>query len=166
MEKADILECFVFSDHGMSPVHGGVDLIPEIESAVGANGKNYLAFYDSTMARFWCDDDRVRARIEGILERRADGRIIPSPELVELGVAFPDRSQGDLIYVLQEGLIILPSYMGDAMLAGMHGYHPDASWADASILGLRCPSSVQPRHIADIHTLMSRTADRLLEERA
>lgn len=159
------VELFVFSDHGMSDVHGGVDLVSLVERAFGRNGGRYLAFYDSTMARFWVDDPKVAEGIEDLLGSRTDGRWIRREERAELGVAFEDRSQGDMTFVVHEGLIILPSYMGRQLLAGMHGYHPDAVNADACLLGAWSPS-LDPTHIRDLFALMSATVDRLSEERA
>jgi hypothetical protein len=155
----------VFSDHGMSDVHGSVDLIPEVERLLGTNGKRYLAFYDSTMARFWVQDEAVRDRLISALQRRTDGRVIPDDELAQLGGRFDDRSQGDVIFVLKEGLILLPSYMGRSMLAGMHGYHPDSRGADACLLGLHAPDRTLT-HLRDLYGLMEGAATRLAEERA
>jgi hypothetical protein len=163
--NSEVVELFVFSDHGMSDVHGGVNLIPEIEGVLGRNGRRYLAFYDSTMARFWSDDPSVRGRLQEILGSRTDGRLIPEEEKPELGVAFSDRSQGDLHYVMNEGLLILPSYMGRGLLAGMHGYHPDAADADACLLGIDSPSE-DLTHIRDLYVLMEATAQRLAKEKA
>ena len=83
---------------------------------------------------------------------------------MELGIRFPDRSQGDLLFVADEGLLILPSYMGSYLLAGMHGYHPDARDADACLLGAYSPD-VGMSHITDLHHLMVTIADSLREER-
>ena len=71
-DMADEVEFFVFSDHGMSDVHGAVDLIPDVESRFGANGRRYLAFYDSTMARFWSDDTVLLDELRDMLGRRPD----------------------------------------------------------------------------------------------
>lgn len=163
--RSEEVELFVFSDHGMTDVHGGVNLIPDVERALGANGKRYLAFYDSTMARFWVDDEDTRVRLIDLLGDRKDGRWIREEEKAELGVAFTDRSQGDLTFVMNEGLLIVPSYMGKGLLAGMHGYHPDVVDADACLLGTWSPSQ-DPTHIRHIYDLMEATAQRLVEERA
>ncbi len=156
-EYADHCEFFLFSDHGMSPVHGGIDLISKIEPSMGRNGKRYLAFYDSTMARFWYEDERVGSELVSLLSQVEGGRLIPEDERAELGVRFSDRSQGDLLFVVQEGLLILPSYMGKQMLAGMHGYHPDAQHADACLLGSYAPD-LGVSHIRDLYRLMDSIA--------
>jgi predicted AlkP superfamily pyrophosphatase or phosphodiesterase len=161
---ADVFEAFVFSDHGMSDVHGSFDLISDVERELGRNGDRYLAFYDSTMARFWVDDPGVHETILGLLESRREGRVIPPEELPSLGVDFADRSQGDIVFVASEGLLLLPSYMGKTMLAGMHGYHPDAAHADACLLGMHAPDESMS-HLVDLYTLMDDMAVRLSKEK-
>lgn len=163
-DVAEEVEFFVFSDHGMSDIHGAVDLVSVVERDFGPNGKRYLAFYDSTMARFWSDDETLLDELRDALGTRHDGRCIHEDEKAELGIAFDDRTQGDLHFVVNEGLLIIPSYMGKSMLAGMHGYHPDAVDADACLLGNFSPSQ-DPTHIRDIYELMNATSGRLVEER-
>ncbi len=164
-EAAEEVDFFVFSDHGMTDVHGSADLITPVEAQFGRNGDRYLAFYDSTMARFWSDDAATRDEIEAFLQGRPEGRIIPPDELKELGVGFEDRSQGDVVFALHEGLILVPSYMGRSMLAGMHGYHPDAKDASACLLGERPPSR-DMSHIRDLFFLMEDAALELVRARA
>ncbi len=164
-ESTDSFEFFLFSDHGMSPVHGGIDLISKIEPTMGRNGKRYLAFYDSTMARFWYEDEEVGAQLVALLNNIEGGRLIPEDERAELGVRFADRSQGDLLFVVQEGLLILPSYMGKTMLAGMHGYHPDAQHADACLLGSYAPD-LGMSHIRDLYRLMDSIAVSVKESKS
>jgi hypothetical protein len=144
---------YLFSDHGMSDVHRGVDAIAPLELSFGRNGDRYLAFYDSTMVRVWADDTELRGRMEQFLRELSGGRLVENAEKNELGVAFKDRSQGDLCWVADEGIIVLPSYMGRAMLSGMHGYHPDAIDADACVLGSEAPRR-EMKHIRDLHGLM------------
>jgi hypothetical protein len=135
-------------------VKRGLDAIRSLEEAFGRNGGDYLAFYDSTMVRVWADDVVVRDGISELLAGLPLGRLIRDDEREELGVAFTDRSQGDLCWVADEGVIVLPSYMGRSMLRGMHGYHPDAVDADACVLGLQAPARSMT-HIRDLRGLMT-----------
>ena len=144
---------YLFSDHGMSDVRRGLDVISPLESSFGSNGDRYLTFYDSTMVRVWVDDPGLRDQMAGFLRGLPMGRLIEESEKAELGVAFTDRSQGDLCWVADEGVIVLPSYMGRTMLSGMHGYHPDAVDADACVLGTDTPCR-EMKHIRDLHGLM------------
>lgn len=144
---------YLFSDHGMSDVRRGLDVIRPLEAAFGRNGDDYLAFYDSTQVRVWADDVVVRDGLESFLAELPLGRLIEDDEREALGVDFDDGSQGDHCWVADEGVIVLPSYMGRSMLKGMHGYHPDAVDADACVLGLREPSR-EMTHIRDLAGLM------------
>lgn len=162
-EASEVFEFFLFSDHGMSAVHGGIDLKSEVEREIGRNGKRYLAFYDSTMARFWFEDPVVGEEIASVLQGFAGGRLMPEDERSDLGVRFDDRSQGDLLWMADEGLLILPSYMGSRMLAGMHGYHPDARDADACLLGAYAPDR-NMSHIRDLYGLMEMIAKQIHRE--
>lgn len=125
---------FIFGDHGMTDVTASHDmwsLLPEI----GPPGKRgALYFLDSTMARFWFDSPRDRERIEEILSGLTYGRSLSLKEEKDLGVHFADRRYGDLIFVLEEGHILVPSFMGRTTMTGMHGYHPDEGDSSTTLL--------------------------------
>jgi hypothetical protein len=55
---------YVFSDHGMADVHGIFDLWGALRQRGFEVGRDYLAFFDSTMARFWCEQPVRRAASE------------------------------------------------------------------------------------------------------
>ena len=86
--------------------------------------KDYAVVYDSTMARFWFFNDHARRQITKRLQQVPQGRIVPDAELEELGTLFPDRYFGELIFLVQEGVLIVPSHMGERPIRAMHGYHP------------------------------------------
>lgn len=160
---ADVAELFVFSDRGTSDVHGGVDLVSAVHGEFGRNGRHYLAFYGPTMARFWCKDPELRHDLVDFLGERTEGRRIPREEQELLGWEFEDRREGDELFVLNEGLQVVPNFLGDSMRAAMSGYHPDALGSDAMILGLWSPSE-ELRHVSDLYRLMNTTAERLTQE--
>jgi hypothetical protein len=120
----DPVELFVFTDHGMHDIHTGVDLIQEVRGTGLVEGEDYVAFYDSTMGRFWTLSERGRDGLHQLLQDHPSGRILSPAELQELGVFFPDAQYGDLIFLLHPGRQIAPSYMGRKAIAGMHGFHP------------------------------------------
>ena len=157
------VDLLVFSDHGMSDVHGSFDLKYEIESRFGQNGGQYLAFYDSTMARFWSEDEALRSQIADHLATRAGGRLIEAAESRDLGVDLANGDMGQILFVVDEGVLILPSYMGSALLAGMHGYHPDALDADACFFSPRRLEG-PAEHIVDIFYHMDAIATRIAQE--
>jgi type I phosphodiesterase/nucleotide pyrophosphatase len=149
----------VLSDHGMTPVCHHFDL-PHLVSGLNLDMPNdYLAIYDSTMARFWFFSDRARRAIVERLVAIACGRILTGDELEELGIRFPDRRYGDLIFLMDPGWLISGSdFNGSGWRpAGMHGYHPDDARSDAIFLSNQAPA-VPMRTIADAHACMAQAA--------
>jgi hypothetical protein len=123
----------VISDHGMTDVHTEVDIWGEMERRRYHLGKDYLAFYDSTMARLWCDD-RVRAAAAEILETAEAGRELDDKELATYGCLFPDHSYGKTIFLANPGVMIVPSFMGREKVAAMHGYDPEDKYSKGCFL--------------------------------
>jgi hypothetical protein len=119
---------YVLSDHGMTNVHGEFDVWGELTRAGHVLGKDYLAFFDSTMARLWCDE-RVRAETGAVLSRAGTGREVTDEELLHYGCLFEDRSYGDAVFVASPGVLFVPSFMGRSKVAAMHGYEPEDSYS-------------------------------------
>lgn len=115
----------VLGDHGMCDVERHLDLMSLVDALGLRMPVDYIAFYDSTMARFRIRNMEAGKRLEGLLAGLEGGRILGGDEAELLGVRFPDASFGDLIYLVDPGTIILPSYMGGEPVAAMHGYHPE-----------------------------------------
>jgi len=144
---------YVFTDHGMHNVTESHDLVSEIEALGLEWNKDYAAFYDSTMARFWFLDEKSRSPIIEALTNHPKGRILPDEELKQLGVYFEDRQYGELVFLMNPGVQIVPSFMGVKPLKGMHGYHPSAADSYSSISSNKnIPSSITK--IQHIHQLM------------
>jgi hypothetical protein len=117
--------------------------------------KDYLAVYDSTMARFWFFTAEARKKIADVLRAQPCGRILSDEELTSLGVFFPDRRYGELVFLLHPGWLISASdFNGKGwMPVGMHGYHPDDSYSDGIFLSNREPSS-RVESVADVYQCM------------
>jgi hypothetical protein len=146
---------YVFTDHGMHNTTGSHDLIADVERLGLEYGKDYVAFYDATMGRFWTLTDRARAALAGLLSKHPHGRLIPDDELKALGVYFEDHMYGDLIFLMSSGVQIVPSYMGGVRMPGLHGFHPQDADSYASMLSNRSlPDSL--RRINQIYGLMER----------
>jgi hypothetical protein len=145
----------VFSDHGMTPVYHHYDLMKDVEALGFSMPDDYLAVYDSTMARFWFFSDRARREIVELLKAVPCGRILPDEELKQLGVFFPDGRYGEAILLLDAGWLLSRSDFNGPrwMPAGMHGYHPDDSYSDAVFLSNREPP-VAVHTIADVYQCM------------
>lgn len=150
----------IFSDHGMTPVRTHYDLVKEVERLGFVVPTDYLAVYDSTMARFWFFTGRARQGIVECLKALACGRIVPDDELRQLGILFPDRRYGEAVFLLHPGWLLSRSdFNGHGwMPAGMHGYHPDDPYSDAVFLSSRKPG-VAVGTIADVHQVMRQAVE-------
>jgi hypothetical protein len=124
----------IFSDHGMANCDKLLDLKAMIEPLGLKIGVDYAVVYDSTMARFWFLNDAARTLVTERLRGIPEGRIVGDEELEELGTLFPDGYFGELIYLVTEGTLIVPSHMGERPIRAMHGYHPDDPHSYASML--------------------------------
>jgi hypothetical protein len=125
---------YVFSDHGMANCRETIDLRAKIEELPIQMGRDYAVVYDSTMARFWFFNDRARWLVSEALGQVPQGRVLPDDELIQLGTFFPDRYFGELIFLLKEGALIVPSFMGERPIPAMHGYHPSEPQSYAALL--------------------------------
>lgn len=149
----------VISDHGMTPIDHHYDLVGNIEALGLEMPGDYLAVYDSTMARFWFFNDQAKRSICNRLESLSCGRVLTDDELRRLGVFFADRRFGALIFLLHPGWLVSQSdFNGKGwMPSGMHGYHPEDPYSDAIFLSSGQPS-VSMRTIADVYPCMENAA--------
>lgn len=125
---------YVFSDHGMANCDTLLDLKARIEPLPLQMGRDYAVVYDSTMARFWFFSERARNLVAETLRTIPEGRIVPDGELERLHCHFPDGYFGELIFLLREGVLIVPSDMGERPIRAMHGYHPEEQHSYAALL--------------------------------
>ncbi len=151
------VELYVFSDHGMTRTTGTYDLKGEIDVLGFAVPKDYLVLYDSTMARLWFFSDDARESITGRLKELDCGHILDDGELKDLGVYFPDRRFGEVIFLMKPGCLINPSHMGNKAPSGMHGFHPDDDASHASLLATNDCGEVED--VTGFFTLMQNAVD-------
>lgn len=131
-EHAEIL---LFSDHGMTTVERAYDLLGELAGL--ELGKDYIAFVDSTFARFWFPDAHVRDVVLTRLED-APGRFLTADDCTRYGIDFADDRYGQDVLVADEGVVFHPSYFAGPFTRfvknypdrAMHGYLPEAPTAD------------------------------------
>jgi predicted AlkP superfamily pyrophosphatase or phosphodiesterase len=163
-EKYADFEFYVISDHGMTTLIDEIDLKKPIEALPYKFGKDYVAVYDSTMARFWFHQPQAKAAICKILEEQPHGKILSDDELQEHGVYFEDAMYGELIYLLDPGYQIAPSDMGINALPGMHGYHPEDKDSIASFLGT-AEVKDPPCWVGDYFRVMRQKMDEIVAKR-
>ncbi|QBG48749.1 hypothetical protein EGM51_15575 [Verrucomicrobia bacterium S94] len=144
---------YIFTDHGMHNVTGSYDLMSDIQSLKLQWNSDYCAFYDSTMARFWFKHENARTQISQYLENHPLGRILTEKELKQYGVFFENSQYGELIFLMNSGIQIAPSFMSIKPCAGMHGFDPVDPDSKASLSSNRpIPESITK--IQHIHQLM------------
>jgi hypothetical protein len=121
-------------------------------------GRDYAVVYDSTMARFWFFNEAARRAVTEALRKTPDGVIMSDEELERLHCLFPDRYFGELIFLLHEGVLIVPSHMGERPIRAMHGYHPNEKHSYAALLSNQAEIPEEVTAIPHIYNLMVRDA--------
>ncbi len=132
----------VLSDHGMTDVTGTADVWGELERSGLRVGRDYVAFFDSTMARFWGGGAAIEVASRAFAGR---GRRLADDELAGLGCLFPGREYGEDVFLADPGVLIVPSFMGSRAIAAMHGYHPADRFSAGCFLSdtdLAAPASI------------------------
>jgi hypothetical protein len=157
-EHYEEIRLYVFSDHGMANCDELLDLQSVIRALPLRFETDYVAVYDSTMARFWFFNDRARTLVTECLSGVTAGRIVPDTELASLGALFEDRYFGELIFLTKEGTLIVPSDMGANPIQGMHGYHPSDKHSYATLCTNQTEIPEEITAIPDIFRLMTRDA--------
>jgi hypothetical protein len=150
---------YVFSDHGMANCDELLDLKAKIDLLDVKMEQDYVVVYDSTMARFWFFNDHARQVIIQALQAVPQGRILPDAELAEMRTLFTDRYFGELIFLVKEGVLIVPSHMGERPIRGMHGYHPTDKQSYAALLTNQTEIPEDIQAIPDMFRLMTRDAE-------
>lgn len=137
VRPADTLEALVFSDHGMTAVARSFDIFATLLPL--RIGRDFLAFPDSTFARFWYPNERARSDVRYAL-RDAPGSFLTEADAVRYGVPYPDDRYGEDVLVADEGVVFHPSYISPTFFRtafpdkGMHGYRPECPSADGVVL--------------------------------
>jgi len=151
---------YLCSDHGMVDVHASVDVMARVAARPWRRGRDYLAFFDSTMARFWWREPRAREDIRAALAAEPLGRWLTRDELAREGAAFADARYGEDVFLLEPGALLVPSFMGRAPVAAMHGYdpgHPDM----AGVLASNRPLPPGVTHLSHLRAFLERELDAL-----
>src|SRR6185436_3996712 len=85
---------YLVSDHGMVDVRSTVDVMGRLVRLPVRWPRDYLAFFDSTMARFWWKGEPGRSAVMNALAAEPGGRWLGDGELGQLGALFPGREYG------------------------------------------------------------------------
>jgi len=139
----------IFSDHGMREVERTVDVLNAVQSTGAVFGRDYVAYFDSTMARFWFPRDKFKASILSAVSDLPNISLLDDDYLREEGARFEKNKYGEEIFLTTPGSVIHPGFMGEAPLFGMHGYDPKDSHSWAVYLSNRSDSR-STRSIMDV----------------
>ncbi len=148
---------YLCSDHGMADVTQHVDVMARVTATGLSARRDYSAFYDSTMARFWFTSPLAEAGIRRALEG-LPGRFLTRADEERWGIHFADRRYGEAIWLVDEGGLIVPSYMGRRPVAAMHGYDPATSASQAVFLSNR-PLPDGLAHVVDVRAFLAGELD-------
>ena len=112
----------VISDHGMVNVSRGVKL--DLEKVFGRPGPDsYFYYLEGTLLNVWAFESGLADRIKDYLHELKIGRVLSADERVTFGLT--SQSFGDVIFVIDEPLMFVPSFWGGRPSKGMHGYYPE-----------------------------------------
>jgi hypothetical protein len=103
--------------------------------------------------------DQARQAILEELARCGCGRVLTDRELEQLGIFFPDRRYGEIVFLLEPGWMLSTSnFNGPGWRPqGMHGYHPSDRYSDAIFLSNWMPRQ-EPQSIMDVYRCLEEAA--------
>jgi predicted AlkP superfamily pyrophosphatase or phosphodiesterase len=119
----------VLGDHGMLRVNKYLDLIKFIKENTSLKiNKDFIVFLDSTIARFWCFNEKSKIEIKELLSNEPFskyGTVIDKQIAKEFNIPYTDKRYGDIIWWANPGVLIFPDYFHKyKKYKGMHGYNP------------------------------------------
>lgn len=128
------VDTVIFSDHGATRVVRTLDIMSRLDRDLKPHREigDFVAFFDSTMARFWFKDSGSRDQVISALGDISDGHLLSTKEKRELGLNFGHCRYGQEIFLVNPGVLISPNFFqGDKLVRGMHGYDPACTDMDA-----------------------------------
>jgi len=148
----------LFSDHGMTDTRQTSRTMLDFEALGLRYGGDYVAVWDSTMARFWFTGaGTVRERVAEWLGQRKEGRVLTDADLKAWGCYFPDGRYGELIFLLHNVIIFAPSFMNRGRVPAMHGFDPgEPDSAACWLTNYPCPTP--PKRLDGIFQVMRAAA--------
>jgi hypothetical protein len=152
-QRNEELRLVLLSDHGMVDVHRTVDMMATVSRLSCRWPRDYVPFFDSTFARFWWRSSFAREEVRAALAGLDCGHWLEEDELARAGALFPAREYGEDIYLLDPGVLMLPSFMGSHRVAAMHGYDP-AHPEMAALLFSNLPVPDEVRHLRDVRSFL------------
>lgn len=143
-EKDPDLATICFADHGMVSVDSYVDVSRLLREDGLRPFRDFGMFLDSTMARFWGDDE-VLEQIGTVLSRLDCGRILSEKDRDAYHIPLSSL-YGQLLMLLRPGSTIFPSHFETRkQIKAMHGYDPKTPGLD-TVFVLQS-DAIQPKRL-------------------
>jgi hypothetical protein len=146
----------LFSDHGMANTMICSDMLLRWNKLGFKYGEDYIAVWDSTMARFWFMNETTRRDATAWLKEQKDGEILSDERLHGYGCLFPNQRYGELFYLLPSGSLFVPSFLNQRKVTGMHGYAPE--YPDSAACWLSNTATLPVQALQHIFPVMSAAA--------
>jgi len=148
-KKAGLQHVMIMSDHGMSFVRKWHNIMPLLDQLCG----DVLFFVDSTMVRFWFQNESQKDKVVDMLKSLSYGRILTAQDMIALKASMDPR-YGEIVFALDEGHVFYPDFWnGRKRVKGMHGYaFPESTFATpflvcnhemATFLPVKCEDSLE-----------------------
>jgi len=115
------LNVLIMSDHGMSKVSKTINILGDLKFLKSRLYKDYVAFVDSTMIRFWFFSQEAKIEVCEHMNQLEHGHILSLSEKENLKTPI-DQKYGQTIFVMDEGYIVSPCFFHSKSVRGMHGY--------------------------------------------
>jgi len=117
---------FVFSDHGMVKIDDFIDIKSYLDKSNLVHGKDYIAFYDATMVRFWILNKNKEQILLKILKKLPKSTFMTKKLIKKYGLDFKDNKWFDYMVVLDPGVRPFPDYFVPIKrgIKAYHGYLP------------------------------------------
>lgn len=126
-EKHDDINYIIFSDHGMCEIKHHINIQKYLKKLPIKQPKDYIAFFDATMARFWVFNDKARKILDKVLRKIPHATFIDNKLKKKYHIEFKDRKWGDFMLVIDPHYRPFPDYFAPLKFAikSYHGYLPE-----------------------------------------
>ena len=153
----------VMSGHGMTARQAVIN-IKNIIGKLGLSfGKDYIAFYDPTMVRFWYLDQEAKSIIVEQLRNIPHTRILSEDEMTRYNINFDDNMYGETVLLLDPGYQVEPNDRIRNSYPGMHGYAPEHEDSYGVFMSDHQPSP-SPSWVGDFYHIMCTAINDCLPE--
>lgn len=163
-QRFETVHVVILGDHGMAEVKSHVDVKAALARLPWREGRDYVLFLDSTMARFWFPNPAARSAIEDVLRELPGGRLLSDTDRARYHLNYRHDRFGEAIYLVDAGGLVSPNYyQRGEIIRGMHGYAPECpeqhSWF--GIDSLRIPDARVATEPQDMRRIFATVLDLL-----